>query len=391
MAQYPSNIPDWTDPEPLVNQTHINYAEHVNELRDEVKAVAQELGTNPRGAASSVKQRLLDVENTKAATSHSHSGFVASTLVDAKGDLIVATADNAVARLGKGTNGQALVADSAQATGLKYKNLDHNTDLTNLTSGDPHTQYLNSTRHDALHPEGVGYQPFTGMITPMARTAIPSEWLECNGAAVSRSTYASLFAVIGTTFGSGDGSTTFNVPDLRGRTPFGFTSADTDFDTVGKTGGAKTVALTTGELPAHDHSSAGSHSHGGSSGSGGGSHSHSGTTGSHSHSHTASSAGSHTHSYSTPSYAYTTFSGANSDVNVPQTSGTTGSSGSHTHGTDSQSHTHSFTTGSSSDSHSHSVSVGSGGTHTHSSVGSGTAHANMPPNLVLKFVIYAGV
>jgi microcystin-dependent protein len=49
----------------------------------------------------------------------------------------------------------------------------------------------------------------------------PTGWLICNGSAISRTTYATLFAVIGTTYGVGDGSTTFNLPDLRGRSPFG--------------------------------------------------------------------------------------------------------------------------------------------------------------------------
>jgi microcystin-dependent protein len=53
-------------------------------------------------------------------------------------------------------------------------------------------------------------------ILPMATSSVPSGWLECNGAAVSRTTYATLFGLIGTSYGAGDGSTTFNVPDLRG-------------------------------------------------------------------------------------------------------------------------------------------------------------------------------
>ena len=55
-----------------------------------------------------------------------------------------------------------------------------------------------------------------GTILPFGGSAIPNGFLLCNGAAVSRTTYAALFAVIGTSFGSGDGSTTFNIPDLRG-------------------------------------------------------------------------------------------------------------------------------------------------------------------------------
>lgn len=55
-----------------------------------------------------------------------------------------------------------------------------------------------------------------GMIVPYAGTAAPSGWLSCNGSAVSRTTYAALFAAIGTTYGAGDGSTTFNLPNTQG-------------------------------------------------------------------------------------------------------------------------------------------------------------------------------
>lgn len=56
----------------------------------------------------------------------------------------------------------------------------------------------------------------TGAVVYFARDTAPAGWLKANGAAISRTTYAALFSVIGTTFGSGDGSTTFNIPDLRG-------------------------------------------------------------------------------------------------------------------------------------------------------------------------------
>lgn len=60
-----------------------------------------------------------------------------------------------------------------------------------------------------------------GEVRFVAFSSVPSGWLECDGSAVSRTTYAALFAAISTTFGAGDGSTTFNLPDLRGRTPLG--------------------------------------------------------------------------------------------------------------------------------------------------------------------------
>ena len=62
----------------------------------------------------------------------------------------------------------------------------------------------------------------------------PINWLICDGSEVSRTTYADLFSVIGTSYGEGDGSTTFNLPDKRSRTSIGVDSRDTDFDAIGK-------------------------------------------------------------------------------------------------------------------------------------------------------------
>ena len=104
-----------------------------------------------------------------------------------------------------------------------------------------------------------------GTIVPWAKSSTPTGWLECDGSAVSRTTYADLFTAIGTTYGSGDGSTTFNVPDLRGRTVCGkdnmggsaanrLTSGSTiDGSTLGTAGGAQTHTISTSEMPAHRH------------------------------------------------------------------------------------------------------------------------------------------
>ena len=76
-----------------------------------------------------------------------------------------------------------------------------------------------------------------GMITAYGGAAAPTGWLLCQGAAISRTTYAALFAAIGTAFGVGDGSTTFNLPDLQQRFPLGKAPAGTG-STLGGTGGA---------------------------------------------------------------------------------------------------------------------------------------------------------
>lgn len=88
-----------------------------------------------------------------------------------------------------------------------------------------------------------------GAVIPYAGKSAPYGWLICDGSAVSRTTYADLFEVIGTTFGSGDGSTTFNLPDLRGRVAVG---VDSDAN-LGYRQGYKSKALTEAQIPKHRH------------------------------------------------------------------------------------------------------------------------------------------
>lgn len=106
-----------------------------------------------------------------------------------------------------------------------------------------------------------------GMIAPFAGTSTPTGWLICDGSAVDRTTYADLYAALSTTYGEGNGSSTFNLPDLRGRVPAGKDNMGTNGDadnittagagidgnSLGATGGAQTVTLTHQQsgLPAH--------------------------------------------------------------------------------------------------------------------------------------------
>lgn len=92
-----------------------------------------------------------------------------------------------------------------------------------------------------------------GAIMPFGSDTIPDNWLLCNGQAVSRTTYQELFNTIGITYGTGDGFTTFNLPDLQGKIPVGKDENDTDFDTLGNTGGEKEHTLTINEMPSHSH------------------------------------------------------------------------------------------------------------------------------------------
>ena len=105
----------------------------------------------------------------------------------------------------------------------------------------------------------------TGTILPWSAASLPTGFLECAGAAVSRSTYSALFAIIGTTYGAGDGSSTFNLPNLADNVPVGKSPGKA----LASTGGANTVpvvpagnvggstanaSLSTAQLASHSHS-----------------------------------------------------------------------------------------------------------------------------------------
>ena len=118
---------------------------------------------------------------------------------------------------------------------------------------------------DGSNLTGIVAMP-TGAVVPFGGSSAPTGFLLCAGQAVSRSTYSALFGVISTTYGEGDGSSTFNLPDLRGRVvagqdDMGGSSADrltgltggVDGDTLAATGGAETHVLTTAQLATHTH------------------------------------------------------------------------------------------------------------------------------------------
>ena len=91
-----------------------------------------------------------------------------------------------------------------------------------------------------------------GVVQMWAGKASPAGWLLCQGQAVSRTTYAALYAVCGTAYGTGDGSSTFNLPDLRARMPIGLSGSGA-FNALGNAGGEENHTLNTEEMPSHGH------------------------------------------------------------------------------------------------------------------------------------------
>lgn len=210
-----------------------------------------------------------------------------------------------------------------------------------------------------------------GIISQYAGATAPSGYLLCDGSAVSRTTYASLFTAIGTTYGTGNGTTTFNLPDLRQRVPVGKYSSGT-FSTLGVTGGAENMTLSTANIPTHTHTVDPA-------------------------SFSSSSSGTHTHTVDPPNTATTTdgyhthsltgtavsrygdtYSGNGGDGYANSVTGTEGA-GSHNHTLDISA----FTSGAGGD-HTHTIDVPST---TSSSVGSGTSFSVLQPYIVLNYII----
>ena len=175
----------------------------------------------------------------------------------------------------------------------------------------------------------------SGTVLMFAGLSAPFGYLLCDGSAVSRTSYASLFTAIGTIHGAGNGSTTFNLPNLKGKIAAGIDSTQTEFDTLGKTGGAK------------------SHTHTNTTGSGeSGSHSHTTTdhshnTADHSHYSDHSHYADHSHyinpgSTGTSSDSHSHGTAATGSTAIQATTGSAGGAPSrnHTHNTNSDSHSH---------------------------------------------------
>ncbi len=237
--------------------------------------------------------------------------------------------------------------------------------------------FLKEHNEDGTHfvqAQGFDFVP-AGAIMAWPATTPPTGWVLCNGQQLSRVTYNTLFRAIGTTYGSGNGSTTFNVPDLRGRFPLG----KADSGLAGALANDGGVLDHTHNVSAHNHaiSGDGAHDHGGATGSGG-AHDHGGAT---------ASAGSHSHLFSGTTASATGGLGVAGGVL----------------NTDPAFHTHAYMGMTDADgAHSHTISlhaghthtIASGGSHDHggttSSGGSGTTDAANPPYLVLNYIIATG-
>ena len=270
----------------------------------------------------------------------------------------------------------------------------------------------------------VGYGMPIGMLADFAGTTPPKGWLICDGRLVSRVTYAALFAIIGTLFGTGDGSTTFALPSLNGRSTIGPGSVTdaaniTTAFTFAQIAGYVSNVITQANIPAYTLTSntIAAHNHGGATAPGAnhthatdaqGAHAHGGGTsapGDHSHTGYTDAQGNHSHNVAGWNFA----SGAAGSFQVPYPPSGVGYNGQYT---DTQgNHQHNIQTYAAGN-HTHTISTDTQGTHAHNitysgnlqlginadgahahsiaSGGSGTALMVLGPILVVTKMIFAG-
>ncbi len=293
----------------------------------------------------------IDYGNPPSSTTGEVTVASATTcdILGAASEYIVISGTTTITSLGTGANKKRFV----RATGAFT--LTHNASSLilpggyNITTaaGDTFTVISDASSNVRVHNYQraavvPGYFPL-GAIIDYAGSSAPSGWLLAYGQNVSRTTYAALFAAIGVVYGVGDGTTTFTLPDLRGRVvagqdDMGGTSANRltnqtggiDGDTLGAVGGLETHTLTSAQLIAHVHT------------------------------FTTSSNGDHSHTYDKPSAGVA----GNNSFSVSSfsfSSTSTGTSGAHTH------------------------------TGTTDSSGGSEGHNNVQPTIILQKIIFAGV
>lgn len=228
----------------------------------------------------------------------------------------------------------------------------------------------------------------SGVINMWSTTTAPTGWLICDGTTVSRTTYAALFAVISTTYGVGDGSTTFTLPNLKGKVPVGRDSADASFDTMGELGGAKTHTLTSTEMPSHTHTQD-SHNHT--------QNSHNHTQDAHGHTVDAHShlnyymtgdAGAHSHTYKSTSVLRGTGSTATITV-VAGGTDTSSTAAAHAHSSIAYTGDTSPGVSVTAATNQAQTATNQAQTATNQNTGGGGAHNNLQPYIVLNYIIKA--
>jgi len=201
--------------DPFVPSTTILGTDKIQDTDDKIRTIMDESATYLENQSQSaadqleVAQQSIEIAAQQSADDSAASAANAATSeinaaaseTNAANSAASVDANNIIHKIGSGLSNEGYTKAEADATLAQIQ-------------GDATKTFKVS---DAINAdEALAFGQLTGYVLPFATSIVPSGYLECNGSALSRTAYADLFAVLGTTYGVGDGSTTFNIPDLRG-------------------------------------------------------------------------------------------------------------------------------------------------------------------------------
>jgi phage-related tail fiber protein len=193
-------------------------AEWVNAVQEELMSVIEAADLVPDGGDLSQARKAIGILLRKRSSVVSSAGGTADAITAAFTPAVTALSDGQMVMV-RAAAANATATPTFKADGTAAKTIVRGNGLPLLPGDIRGAGHWIELLYDQTLDVWVLRNPrdhFEGMVGGFARNTAPPGWLKANGAAVSRTTYAALFAAIGTTFGAGDGATTFNVPDLRG-------------------------------------------------------------------------------------------------------------------------------------------------------------------------------
>lgn len=255
---------------------------------DYIKAYADGLANTGAANATTIVQGLVELGTFAEIASGTTYGATGAALVLTSKDLVNSKLSNHSFFGATGDSDSYAITVSGVASlsaGMEFTFIASDSNIGNATINVNGLGALNLLRQDGttladqdVGPQSVVKAVYTastfrlldriempvGAISAYASISAPNGWLKADGSAVSRTTYARLFKLLGTRYGTGDGSTTFNVPQLGNRNIIGISTnvASASFGTLGNVGGQASHSMTIGELVPHTHTYTGAQSEG---------------------------------------------------------------------------------------------------------------------------------